>query len=225
MLFGPLKLPAARILPSGWTASTRTEPFAFGSKVGSSVPSGFSRAIRLRVTATPPLGERVVKEPPTRILPSAWSAIALTVLFAFGSNAASTVPSGLSRAMRLRVTGAPPLGESVPKLPPIRILPSGCTTTARMRLFTFGSKPSSADWPRVVGTPARSTATENSNSPVFLTLPIVLMLVETRRERLRLAIRRQTYSLNERTGDRTPPRCSRVAMSTRPRMRSINAAT
>jgi hypothetical protein len=94
----------------------------------SSVPFGFSRAIRLRVMGAPPLGESVVKPPPTRILPSACTAIARTAPFAFGSNPVSSVPSALRRAIRLRVTEAPPLGERVIKLPPIRIFPSGWTT-------------------------------------------------------------------------------------------------
>ena len=98
-----------------------------------------------------------MKAPPAKILPSACTAIAKTVPFAFGLKAVSSVPSGFSRAMRLRVTAAPPLGESVVKSPPIRILPSGWTTTTRTVPFAFGSKPSSADCPRTAAPPASST--------------------------------------------------------------------
>ena len=64
----------------------------------------------------PPILFAPLKLPPTKILPSVWTAMALTVSFAFGLKAVSSVPSGFSRAMRLRVTGAPPLGESVGKI-------------------------------------------------------------------------------------------------------------
>ena len=111
--------------------------------------------MRLRVLAPPPFGASLVNIPPTRILPSACTAMERTILFAFGSKAASSVPSGFSRAMWLRVTGAPPLGESVVKSPPIRILPSGWTTTTRIVPLAFGSKPSSADCPRTVCRAAR----------------------------------------------------------------------
>src|SRR5258708_31503242 len=71
--------------------------------------------------------------------------------------------------MRLRGTAAPPLGESVVKLPPRRIFPSGWKTTTVTRPFAFGSKPSSADCPRTAAAPpASSTATENSKGPTFL---------------------------------------------------------
>ena len=72
------------------------------------------------------------------------------------------MPSGFSRAMWLRVTTAPPLGASVVKSPPIRILPSGCITTTRMSLFAFGSKPSSADCPRAVAAAPVKRAMEHS---------------------------------------------------------------
>src|SRR5437867_7695819 len=98
------------------------------------------------------------KEPPAKILPSACTAIALTKLFAFGSKALSSVPSGFSLALWLCVTGGPPLGQSVVKPPPIRILPSGWTTTTQIVPFAFGSKPSSAEPPSVVGKLKRETS-------------------------------------------------------------------
>src|SRR6266446_9659178 len=58
--------------------------------------------------------------------------------------------------MWLRVTAAPPLGESVVKSPPIRILPSACTAIDSTLLFAFGSKPSSADCPRTAAAPPAS---------------------------------------------------------------------
>ena len=66
----------------------------------------------------------------------------------------------LRRAMRLRVTDAPPLGASAVKLPPIRILPSGWTTTASTVPFAFGSKPSSADCARAAVTKQTIRANE-----------------------------------------------------------------
>ena len=39
----------------------------------------------------------------------------------------SSLPSVSSRAMWLRVTGAPPFGASVVNSPPAKILPSACT--------------------------------------------------------------------------------------------------
>ena len=49
----------------------------------------------------------LVKLPPAKILPSACTAIALTVLFAFGSNESARPVVASSRAMRLRV--CPPM--------------------------------------------------------------------------------------------------------------------
>ena len=45
----------------------------------------------------------------------------------------SSLPSVSSRAMRLRVTAAPPFGASVVKMPPAKILPSACTAIAKTR--------------------------------------------------------------------------------------------
>src|SRR5438445_754971 len=64
--------------------------------------------------------------------------------------------------MWLRVTAAPPLGESVVKLPPIRILPSDWTTATRTTSFAFGSKPSSADCPRTAAAPPASAKPTNT---------------------------------------------------------------
>ena len=48
---------------------------------------------------------------------------------AFGSKAVSSVPSVFKRAMLLRATP-----KTVVKLPPMRILPSGCTAVAKAML-------------------------------------------------------------------------------------------
>ena len=143
------KWPPAKILPSLCTVIEETSLSAFGSNESAKPLTGSSRAMRLR--ACPPMLFVPLKAPPAKILPSACTAIALTKSFAFGSKALSSVPSGFSLAMWLRVTGDPPLGESVVKPPPIRILPSGWTTTTYTGPFAFGSKPSSAEPPSVVG--------------------------------------------------------------------------
>ncbi len=77
--------------------------------------------------------------PPTRILPSAWMAIALTKLFAFGLNASAAPVAGSRRAMRLRV--CPPM---VVNAPPAIILPSAWTAIAVTEPFAFGSNASAA---------------------------------------------------------------------------------
>jgi hypothetical protein len=59
----------------------------------------FSRAMWLRVTASPPFGASVVKRPPTRIFPSASTAIDRTWLFACGSNESAKPVAASSRAM------------------------------------------------------------------------------------------------------------------------------
>src|SRR6266513_2366114 len=106
-----------------------------------------------------------LKAPPARILPSACTAIESTIPFAFGLKAVSSVPSGFSRAIWLRVTAIPPLGESVVNSPPIRILPSGCTTTTRTVPFAFGSKPSSADCPHTAVAPDVNTKATRTLKP------------------------------------------------------------
>src|SRR5438094_8117423 len=55
--------------------------------------------------------------------------------------------------MRLRVTP-----KTLVKPPPIRILPSGWRTTTYTGPFAFGSKPSSAEPPSVVGKRKRETS-------------------------------------------------------------------
>ena len=146
-----LKLPPTKILPSACTAIERTVKFALGSNESAKPVVASSRAMKFR--GCPPMLFVPLKLPPTKILPSACTAIDQTVAFAFGLKAVSSVPSGFSRAMRLRVTAPPPLGESVVKSPPIKILPSGWTTTTRTVLFACGSKPSSADCPRTAAAP------------------------------------------------------------------------
>src|SRR5205085_111283 len=96
-----------------------------------------SRATRLR--DCPPI---LLKNPPARTLPSGWMARPMTVWFAFGLKAMSTEPFAFNRAIRLRVTVGPLFGARVVNSPPIRILPSGWTATARILPFAFGSKPS-----------------------------------------------------------------------------------
>ena len=77
--------------------------------------------------------------------------------------------------MLLRVTAIPPFGESVVNPPPIRILPSGWTTTTSATLLVFGLKPSSADCPRTAAEPpASSTKTESSKNLTFLVLDVAL---------------------------------------------------
>ncbi len=160
-----LKLPPAKTFPSDCTAIVWTLPFEFGSHESAAPVVASSRAMALR--ACPPM---IMKSPPAKTLPSACTAIEKTSLFEFGLKAVSSVPSGFSRAMRLRATAAPPLGERVVKLPPIRILPSGWTTTTKTVPFAFGSKPSSAFCARA--DVARQTI--NANAANINTLPTLL---------------------------------------------------
>ena len=92
------------------------------------------RAKRLR--ACPPMVENC---PPAKILPSACSAIAETILSAFGSNESGAPVVASSRAMRMRVC---PSIEMKP--PPAKILPSACTASVETELFGFGLKESGA---------------------------------------------------------------------------------
>jgi hypothetical protein len=67
----------------------------------------FSRAMRLRTTAAPPLGESVVKEPPIRIFPPGCMTTTLTAPFAFDRNRrriARALPPRRSQATRKRKT-------------------------------------------------------------------------------------------------------------------------
>ena len=92
--------------------------------VWSSLPSVSSRAMRLRITAAPRSAQAVVKLPPAKILPSAWTAIERTKLLRwFGSKESARPVVASSRAMRLRVW--PPM--LFVKKPPAKILPSACT--------------------------------------------------------------------------------------------------
>ena len=130
--------PPSSTLPSACKARLETVLFALGSKPVSSVPSALSRAMRVRVVAVAaPLGWRVVKPPPISTLPSACTIILETPPFALGSKPMSSVPSALSRAMRLRVVAvAAPLGWRVVKLPPISTLPSACTAKPTTAVVT-----------------------------------------------------------------------------------------
>src|SRR2546427_923000 len=110
--------PPTRIFPSACTARDKTELPAPGSKLVPSVPSALSRAMLARLC--PP---SVMKKPPTRIFPSACNAREKTdgdvAPAAPGLKLVSSVPSALSRPMKLRL--CPP---SVLKEPPTRIFPS-----------------------------------------------------------------------------------------------------
>ena len=157
MLFAPLKEPPAKILPSACTAMAKTVLFAFGlkriSQAGRGIEPGDAVA-RLSADAVRTAERAARQNLAVRLHRDGID----STLFAFGLKAVSSVPSGFNRAMRLRVTAAPPLGASVVKSPPIRILPSGWTTTTRTAPLAFGSKPSSADCPRTaVATNSNST--------------------------------------------------------------------
>ena len=90
--------------------------------------------MRLRVVAVAaPLGWSVVKMPPSSTLPSGCTAMLKTLLLALGLKSMSSVPSALSRAMRLRATPS-----TVVKEPPISTLPSGCKATLRTVPFASG---------------------------------------------------------------------------------------
>ena len=90
-----VKVPPARIFPSACTRIDSTVPFAFGSNNGSAEPVvGSSRAILKRVA--PPI---VANSPTAKILPSAWTMIAVTKSDAFGLNESADPVVGSSRAM------------------------------------------------------------------------------------------------------------------------------
>ena len=74
-----------------------------------------------------------MKSPPTKILPSACTAIERHASFAFGLNESARPVVASSRAMRLRV--CPPM---LVKKPPAKILPSACTAIERTASFAFG---------------------------------------------------------------------------------------
>ena len=102
------------------------------------------------------------KMPAAKILPSACSAIEKTLLSAFGLKALSSVPSVFIRATLLRATP-----NTVVKLPPIRILPSGWTTTTLTVPLAFGSKPSSADCPRTAAAIKTNSVTVLNSFRIF----------------------------------------------------------
>ncbi len=110
-----VKAPPARILPSACTAIAPTILSAFGLNESANPVVASSRAMKLRVC--PPMLFAPKKSPPTRILPSACTAIEWTSPFAFGLKAVSSVPSVFNRAMLLR--GTP---RTVVKLPPMKNL-------------------------------------------------------------------------------------------------------
>ena len=131
-----MKTPPAKILPSActamaWTVTVRVRVERI-SQAGRGIEPGDVVA-RLSADAVRPL-----KEPPTKILPSACTAMERTVLFAFGSNESAKPVVASSRAMRLRV--CPPM-LSV-KSPPAKILPSACTAMEKTEPFAFGSNES-----------------------------------------------------------------------------------
>ena len=122
MLLPAPKEPPTRILPSACTAIALTVEFAFGSNESAKPVTGSSRAMRLRV-CPPMVGVlmALLKVPPTRILPSPCTTMALTAEFAFGANESAAPVVASRRAMFVRV--CPPM---VVKLPPARTLPSAC---------------------------------------------------------------------------------------------------
>ena len=77
MLFAPLKLPPAKILPSACTAIAWTGSFAFGLNESAKPVVASSRAMWLR--GCPPMLFAPLKEPPAKILPSACTAMEWTV--------------------------------------------------------------------------------------------------------------------------------------------------
>ena len=140
--------PPTTILPSACTTILKIvlssewvpRPLAPGSKLMSTVPSGFSRAMQLRETVPEPPPPQVVKFPPTKILPSGCSAIAEILSFAPGLKAMSSVPSGFSRAMRLRTNVPVPPPPRVVKLPPTNIFPSACSARQVISALAPGLK-------------------------------------------------------------------------------------
>ncbi len=94
----------------------------------------------MRVRGCPPM---LLKLPPTKILPSACTAIGKslnTAASAFGFHESAKPVKGSSRAILLRV--CPPMLFAPLKPPPTRILPSVCTTTVLTVEFAFGSNES-----------------------------------------------------------------------------------
>ena len=122
-----VKSPPTRIRPSPLSPSEVTGPPlppVPALKVASVEPLEFSRVMPFLVT---PLN--VTNAPPTRMVPSACTAIVVTVPSAPvpALKLASSVPSAFKRTSRFRLVT--PL--TCVKSPPRRILPSGCTAMAR----------------------------------------------------------------------------------------------
>ena len=69
-----------------------------GSGVGVGVGPSIL-AIRLRLTADPPLGDSVLNTPPVKTFPSACTTIALTLLLGFGLNRSASPVTASSRAI------------------------------------------------------------------------------------------------------------------------------
>jgi hypothetical protein len=89
----------------------------------------------MRLRDCPPMKKN---PPPTKTLPSAWSAIEFTKPFGasgLGSNESAKPVVGSSRAIAWR--GCPPI---VLKSPLTNILPSGCSTMQKTRASASGLK-------------------------------------------------------------------------------------
>ena len=176
MLFAPLKPPPAKILPSACTAIEQTRTVRVRveriSQAGRGIEPGDAVA-RLSADAV-----RSVKSPPTKILPSACTAIELDSIVRV------RVEGGVERAVRVQPGNvvardrAPPLGESG-KTAADKNLAVRLDDHDETGPLAFGSKPSSADCPRTAAAPpASSTATEKSKRGDFMLLaPYVIQLI------------------------------------------------
>src|SRR5687767_9233608 len=103
------------------------------------------RAMWLRVVSSvAPGGAKPVNAPPTTILPSDCTTMALTCALGFGENAVSRVPSLFTRARKPRVVvvaevlAAKP-GVNALNKPPTRIFPSDWTARAETEELGDGS--------------------------------------------------------------------------------------
>src|SRR5947207_1578770 len=132
--------PPTRMEPSACRASDVTVALGLGMNERSSAPSLPTRARLLRVTAeAEPLGWSVVKDPPIRMEPLGWARTTLTIEFGLGLKFWSSEPSGLKRAMKLRVTAVVvPLGSTLLKTPPAMTLPSPSMVSEFTGALGFG---------------------------------------------------------------------------------------
>ena len=125
---------------------------------GSTVPSAFNRAIRFRVKPV-----NIVKRPATMMRPSGCKTAAKISPSGPipGSNDASSEPSELKRAMRLRDT---PL--ALVKRPAAITFPSGCGTTTLIvsSVPGLGTKPTSS-WPGTDTFASASRTAKRANAP------------------------------------------------------------